>query len=43
MHALCYVFPLLDIFNTLEECVMRDRYTWVGHIGFTLHEVKFYI
>ena len=40
---LCYMFPLSESFNTLEECVMRDGYTWVGHIGFRLHKVKFYI
>ena len=40
---LFYMFPLSENFNTLEECVMRDGYTWVGHIHFRLHEVKFYI
>ena len=38
---LCYMFPLSESFNTLEECVMQDGYTWVGRIGFRLHKVKF--
>ena len=33
---LCYMFPLLESFNTLG-------YTWVGCIGFRIHKVKFNI